>query len=219
METARKTKLLRSGFTVLFAGLMCAGSFMSYPLPGGVPMTVQNMFAALSGLVLGGLQGAGAVGLFLVLGLAGIPIFSGMQGGLAVIQGHTGGYLIGYFVGAFVGGLILGSPLKKEKKNTAFLVRAVVAVFLAYALQYAVGIPWFSACMEAQGQPKSFSQILDVAFLPFIVVDSIKLLISFMLTLLLRPVVARYLYPDDEKEAEEILRKLERRRQSGLAGH
>ena len=214
MEAAQNTKLIRSGFTVLFAGLICAGCFLSRPLPGGGTISAQNMFAALSGLVLGGLQGAGAVGLFLVLGLSGLPVFAGTKAGLAAIQGPAGGFLIGYFAGAFVGGLILGSPMKKERKTVVFITRTVIAVLLAFALQYAVGIPWYASCMDALGQPKTFSQVLNSTFFPFIAADSIKIFLSFILTLTLRPVAARYMYPDDEKEAEELLRKLERRKRA-----
>ena len=212
METARNTKLIRSAFTALFTALICLGTFISHPLPGGVPISVQNMFAALSGLVLGGLQGAGAVGLFLVLGVAGLPVFSGLRGGLAVIQGPTGGYLIGYFLGALVGGIIIGSPIKNEKKRVPFIIKAVIATIVAFALQYAAGIPWFMAVMDATGKGMSFSEVLSHSLVPFIPGDIIKMILSFMLALVLRPVAARQLYPDDDKEAEEILRRLEKRR-------
>lgn len=213
METARNTKLIRSGFTALFTALICLGTFISHPLPGGIPISVQNMFAALSGLVLGGLQGAGAVGLFLVLGAAGLPVFSGLRGGIAVIQGPGGGYLIGYFLGALIGGIIIGSPLKKERKTLPFIIRAVSATIVAFALQYAVGIPWFMAVMDASGKGMTLSTALSHSLTPFIPGDLIKMLLSFTLALVLRPVAARQLYPDDEKEAEEILQRLEKRRQ------
>ena len=71
-----KPKTLRSTFTVLFAALICLGCFISIPI-GPVPITIQNMFAILAACILGGLNGAGAVGIFIVLGTIGLPVFSG----------------------------------------------------------------------------------------------------------------------------------------------
>lgn len=212
MKSTNNIKLVRSGVTVLFTALICLGCFVSHPLPGGVPITVQNMLASLSGLVLGGLQGAGAVGLFLVLGALGLPVFSGVKGGISVIQGPTGGYLIGYFLGALIGGLILGSPLKKEKKTVPFIIRTIIASVFAFALQYAVGIPWFMAVMESSGKENSFAEVLSETLIPFIPGDIIKLILSVILAFVLRPVAGRTLYPNDAKEAEEILRRLEQRK-------
>jgi len=214
MKFTTKTNLVRSTFTALFAALICVGCFISIPLPGGVPITIQNMFAALSGLVLGGIQGAGAVGLFLVLGAVGIPVFSGVTGGLAVLQGPTGGFLFGYFIGALLAGLILGSPIKNEKKHTHGLnlyVKIILAALVAFAMQYAIGIPWFISSMSAQGKAFSFAKALSATLIPFIPGDSIKIVLSVILTAALRPVAVRYLYPDDEKEAAELLEKLKQK--------
>ncbi len=212
MESVKSTKQIRSAFTALFAGLLCLGCFVSIPLPDGIPITIQNMFAALSGLLMGGLQGAGAVGLFLVLGAAGLPVFSGVKGGISVIQGPTGGFLVGYFMGALVGGIIVGSPLKKEKKSRIFLIRLFFATVVAFAMQYLFGIPWFMASMESAGKAKPVSQLFTTNILPLIPGDIVKMFLSFVLSLFLRPIVARYLYPDDEREAEELIRKLETRK-------
>ncbi len=212
MESVKSTKRIRSAFTAFFAGLLCLGCFVSIPLPDGIPITIQNMFAALSGLLLGGLQGAGAVGLFLVLGAAGLPVFSGVRGGISVIQGPTGGFLVGYFMGALLGGFIVGSPLKKEKKSRGYLLRLFLATVVAFAIPYIFGIPWFIASMESVGKAKPVSQLFSTNILPLIPGDIIKIILTFILSLFLRSIVARYLYPDDEKEAEELIRKLETRK-------
>ncbi|MBQ9538695.1 MAG: biotin transporter BioY [Treponema sp.] len=217
MEAAKKTKLARSAFTALFALLICIDGLICIPFPAGIPLKTQDMFAALSGLILGGLQGAGAVGLFLVAGAAGLPVFERGQGGFDVIQGSGGGYLIGYFLGALIGGLIIGSPLKNEKKSTAFIIRAAVATLIAFITPFLTSIPWFIAYMQANGKQTTFQQVLSASFFPFIAGSLVKMLISLILALTLRPVVARWLYPDDEKEAEEIIKKLERRKgKSGI---
>nr|WP_255947031.1 biotin transporter BioY [Brucepastera parasyntrophica] len=84
-----KTATLKSVFTAVFAALICAGSVIAIPL-GPIPIVLQNAFAILSGLLLGPLQGAGAVGLFLIAGFLGLPVFSGGKSGIVAITGPTG---------------------------------------------------------------------------------------------------------------------------------
>ena len=188
-------------FTALFAALICAGCFISIPLPGLVPITVQNMFAVLAGTVLGGVQGAAAVGIFLILGAVGIPVFSGVKGGFAILTGPTGGFLIGYFLGALVAGLILGKPSVSEKKPTALNVIAVIiATVVGFVLNYLPGIPWFLAVMAGRGAEKTVSQAMQACLIPFIPGDSIKIVVTIILTLILRPVCARFLYSDYEED-------------------
>ncbi len=213
MESLKNTKIVRSAFTVFFSVMISLGAFLSLELPGGIPITIQNMFAVLAGLLLGGLQGAGAVGLFIIVGVAGVPVFSGCKGGLSVLQGPTGGYLIGYFIGALVGGLIIGSPITHEKKSPFFIGRLMLATLAAFTMPYLSGIPWYISTMEAAGNVRPLSQVLSVALFPFIPGDCIKIVLSFFLSLVFRPFVARYLYPDDTKEAEMLLKKLENRKE------
>ena len=188
---------IRSVFIALFAALICSGCFISIPI-GLVPVTVQNMFALMSGVILGSIHGAAAVGIFLLLGALGIPVFSGVKGGIAIISGPTGGFLIGYFVGALAAGLIAGSPKLEEKKLTAKIVgKIILATLVAFILNYAAGIPWFMSVMEAKGAAKSLHEALKICLIPFIPGDSIKIIVTVILSLLIRPVVARYLADDD----------------------
>ena len=188
---------IRSVFIALFAALICSGCFISIPI-GLVPITVQNMFALMSGVILGSIHGAAAVGIFLLLGALGIPVFSGVKGGIAIISGPTGGFLIGYFVGALAAGLIAGSPKLEEKKLTAKVVgKIILATLVAFILNYAAGIPWFMSVMEAKGAAKSLHEALKICLIPFIPGDSIKIIVTIILSLLIRPVVARYLTDDD----------------------
>ncbi|MBR4464205.1 MAG: biotin transporter BioY [Treponema sp.] len=188
---------IRSVFIALFAALICSGCFISIPI-GLVPVTVQNMFALMSGVILGSIHGAAAVGIFLLLGALGIPVFSGVKGGIAIISGPTGGFLIGYFVGALAAGLIAGSPKVEEKKLTAKVVgKIILATLVAFILNYAAGIPWFMSVMEAKGAAKSLHEALKICLIPFIPGDSIKIIVTIILSLLIRPVVARYLADDD----------------------
>ena len=192
-----KTTTLRSVFTALFAALICAGCFISVPLPGLVPISIQNMFAILSGIILGGLQGAGAVGIFLVLGALGIPVFSGMTGGFAVITGPTGGFLVGYFLGALIGGFVAGVPsVSENRRSPRHILRIAIATVIGYVFNYLPGIPWFISVMTNRGKDIDLAFALKACLIPFIPGDSIKIVLTIILALVLRPTVARYLYPE-----------------------
>ena len=214
MQYTTKLNLVRSTFTAMFAALICIGSFISIPLPGGVPITIQNLFAVLAGLLFGGIQGAGAVGLFLILGTLGVPVFSGGTSGMPILVGPTGGFLWGYFVGALVAGIIVGTPRITEKKHTVKMaIRIAAASLAAFAIQYLIGIPWFMHIMASKGNSLSLAKALSYTLIPFIPGDLTKFCVSIPLAMVLRPVLARYLYPNDAKEAEEFIAELKKQKE------
>ncbi len=201
--------ILRSTFTAVFAAIICVGCLVAIPTPGGVPIAVQNMFCILAGGILGGIQGAGAVGLFMILGAIGLPVFAGAHGGMACLIGPTGGYIWGYFLAALAIGLILGTPHTFEKKfNIMMWLKIAIAALLAYVIVYVPGIPWFIHVMKEQGKDVNFAKALSWTCIPFIPGDLIKLFITIPLVAVLRPIAARYLYPNDKKEEEELLNSL-----------
>ncbi|MCR5724700.1 MAG: biotin transporter BioY [Treponema sp.] len=192
--------MIRSVFVAMFAALISAGCFISVPLPGLVPISIQNMFAILSGILLGNIQGAAATGLFLTLGALGIPVFSGMTGGFAVLTGPTGGFLAGYFFGSLAAGLIAGRPVPSEKKRTVpLVVKIILATLAGYFINYALGIPWFISVMTGRGKDVDLAFALKACLIPFIPGDSIKIVLTIILGLLLRPTVGRYLSPDNDR--------------------
>jgi biotin transport system substrate-specific component len=183
-----KQNARKSVFTALFAALICAGAVIAIPI-GPVPIVLQNAFAILAGLLLGPIQGAGAVGLFLIAGALGLPVFSGGKGGLAVISGPTGGYLIGYFLGALVAGFALQRAPKTEKMAALpFVISATIAGFIC------IYIPGVFGLKKALGL--TLADALTKGLIPFIIGDAIKIIALIPITVQLRPIVARYLSPD-----------------------
>ena len=83
--------------TGLFAALTAVGAFIKVPVPV-CPFTLQFLFTTLAGVLLGGKLGACAVGIYVMLGLAGLPIFAG-GGGISYVLQPTFGYLIGFIAG------------------------------------------------------------------------------------------------------------------------
>ncbi|MDZ4063077.1 MAG: biotin transporter BioY, partial [Coriobacteriia bacterium] len=83
----------------LLAALLAASAWITIPI-GAVPVTLQVFVVLLAGLVLSPGSAAAAVGVYLLLGTAGVPVFSGGTGGFGVLLGPTGGYLVGFFFAA-----------------------------------------------------------------------------------------------------------------------
>lgn len=85
--------------SALLAALLAASAWITIPI-GAVPVTLQVFMVLLAGLVLTPGAAAAAVGAYLLLGMIGVPVFSGGTGGPGVLLGPTGGYLIGFLFAA-----------------------------------------------------------------------------------------------------------------------
>jgi biotin transport system substrate-specific component len=183
-----KQNSLRSVFTALFAALICAGAFVAIPV-GPVPVVLQNAFAVLSGLLLGPMQGAGAVGLFLIAGILGLPVFSGGKSGFVVLTGPTGGYLAGYFIAALVAGAaVRRASLTDRRQAMPVILSAAIAGFAC------IYIPGILVLRRTLGL--SLPEAITKGLVPFVLGDAIKIAVLVPVTLKLRPIVARYLHPD-----------------------
>ena len=88
-------KLRMTVYASLFAALVAVGAFISIPI-GPVPIVLQNFFVLLAALLLGPRWGVAAVGVYLLSGICGLPVFAGGTAGIGRILGPTGGYLMGY---------------------------------------------------------------------------------------------------------------------------
>lgn len=115
----------------LFAALMAIGANVSSFLTiGGVPVTLQLMFAIIAGGLLGSRLGALSMAVYLFIGLAGAPIFAQFKGGPASIFSPTFGFILSFIVVAYIAGKLLTSPPKK----TAYLYTGAAAILLNYLI-------------------------------------------------------------------------------------
>jgi biotin transport system substrate-specific component len=153
--------------TALFAALISGGAFIAVPLPfSPVPLTLQNLFALLSGLILGPLRGGAAAALFLIAGALGAPVFAGAAGGFAYLFGPTGGFLLGYLFTALTAGFIAGRP--RENRPTS-LPRIILAVLAGLLVLYVPGLIRLKIVLDTD-----WGTALAVGFLPFTVGDILK---------------------------------------------
>jgi len=180
----KRKKLTALVLTALFAALISAGSFIAVPL-GPVPITLQNFFALLDGLVLGPFLGAAAVGLFIAAGTVGLPVFANNTMGLARLMGPSGGYIFGYLLGAFAAGLVLGVPKQGEKIKIWRLALAAVTGILAV---YVPGLIRLKYCLSL-----TWSQTFITGFIPFLIGDAVKVVVAILITPRLRKAAARQL--------------------------
>ncbi len=160
-------------FTCLMTALTAVGAQIAVPI-GPVPMVLTNLFVLLSGLLLGPRRGAAAIGLYVLLGAVGLPVFAQFKSGLAHLAGPTGGYLAGFVAAAWVTGVF-----SRASAHKAFDVVAVIAGSLTI---YAMGVPWLK---WVTGMP--WAKALTVGMAPFLVGDGIKAAAAVALAWSLRP--------------------------------
>ncbi len=117
LPSRRKWSAADLSYIAVFAALVAAFSLLpGIPLTAGVPITLQTLAVILAGMVLGPGRGAAAVGLYLVAGLAGLPVFSGFSSGLGVLAGPSAGYLLSFPLAAFVAGLLVRFLLRRIRR-------------------------------------------------------------------------------------------------------
>ena len=178
--------LIRIALTALFAALTAAGAFIAFPV-GPVPIVLQNLFALLSGLVLGPLMGSAAVGLYLLAGVLGFPVFSGGGGGIARFAGPTGGYLVGYLLAALTAGFIAGRP-KANASAKVFQIRIILAVIAGFFIIYVPGLIWLKTRLNLD-----WIKTLTTGFIPFIIGDVLKGIAVALIAPRLRRIAADFL--------------------------
>lgn len=157
----------------LFSALIIVGSYIRFPLPP-VPITLQTLFLLLAGFLGGSAVAVSSVAIFLVLGLVGLPVYSG-GGGIAYLLGPTGGFLIGMLPAALLAGLGGNLSSKSERMRTYTLLATLGGVLSMLCL-YGFGVTWLKFSRSL-----SWSAALKIAVLPFLIGDVIKLIVALQL--------------------------------------
>ena len=104
-----KNKTKNTVLVGVMAAAMAAVSVWALPMPFGAPLTMQVFGAALSGYVLGTAKGCSSVAVYILLGVLGVPVFSGFSGGASCIVAPTGGFIIGFLAVSLFCGLFSGA--------------------------------------------------------------------------------------------------------------
>ncbi len=171
------SQLQMTVYSSLMAALIAVGAFIAVPV-GPVPIVLQNLFVMLAGLLLGSKWGLASVGLYLLAGICGLPVFSGGGAGLGHFFGPTGGYLVGYLPAVFVIGL--------TSEKTASMFLRVAALIAGAALVYLFGVSWLKI---ATGM--SATKAMAVGMLPFLIGDAIKIVATLFIAKALYPLISK----------------------------
>ncbi|HIQ00109.1 TPA: biotin transporter BioY [Candidatus Bipolaricaulota bacterium] len=161
-----KAKVYEAGLVVGGSLLIALSARLVVPLPfSPVPITGQTFGVLLVGALLGGWRGGLSVFLYLLQGLAGLPVFAGGATGLARFAGPTGGYLMGFLPAAVVVGILAQRGWDRKVWTTA------VAMGVGNALIYAFGLPWLARFVGPE-------RALPLGLAPFIPGDLVKLALA-----------------------------------------
>jgi len=173
-ETLRSAALARrdarTDALLVLAGtaLIAAAAQISIPLPfTPVPITGQTFAVLLVGASLGAASGLAATLLYVVLGIAGAPVYAGQSHGWAVLTGPTGGYLVGCILAAAVAGRLA------ERRWDRRFSSAIGAMLTGNALVYAVGLPWLAVSLGT-----NLDRTLELGLYPFVLGDLLKLYLA-----------------------------------------
>ena len=152
-------------YMMTMTGVMAAITSVLAPLAlpvGPVPVTLVNLVIYLSLYLLGGRLASISCLIYILLGLAGMPVFAGFTGGAGKLLGPTGGYILGYLVMAVVSGVFV------DRFSSRILHG--MGMIIGTALCYGLGTAWY--CFSAQTTPAA---ALALCVFPFIPGDVIKI--------------------------------------------
>lgn len=162
MPRRPKSKLYPMTATAIVAAVLAVVSPIALFL-GPVPVSLCTLVIYLALYVLGWKRGSLAVLVYVLLGAAGMPVFSGFAGGMGKLLGPTGGYILGYLVMAVTAGAVVERFPARRWVQTAGMAAGTV-------LLYALGTVWY--CIQA-GQ--AFHAAVSLCVLPFLPGDVLKI--------------------------------------------
>lgn len=170
----------------LFTTLIVVGAFIKVPIPV-VPFTLQFLFTMLAGLLLGGKKGAISVGLYILLGLVGLPVFA-EGGGFWYILKPSFGYLIGFMAATYITGTLI------EKKSWA--IGKIIGInFLGLFIVYLVGMVYYYViCNWVTHTPISLWTLFLYGFLLAVPGDIFLCILAAILVIKLRPILIKMGY-------------------------
>ena len=176
-KAAQRTRSLL--LAALLAALTAIGAFLRIPV-GHTSFTLQVLFTCIAGLLLGPWYGAASQAVYVLLGLAGVPIFT-EGGGLMYVTMPTFGFLLGLIPMALITGLMT------RRENCGFW-RMVLACVAGLAVLYAIGLPYMYVALNGAWSVKKTLISGCVIFLPF---DALKIALACLLGSRLQGVLRR----------------------------
>lgn len=179
-----KTKLTTIAMTqiALCTALMCIAAQISIPLPIGVPFTLQVMMVILIALILKPVYALISQVLYTLLGIVGLPVFTGGRSGLGTILSPTGGFIIGFLIAVFLVSLLKG----KNESKYAVARYIAVSVLVGIPAMYIPGIAMYMIYVNTD----LLSAIATLTSV-FILIDLAKCVIASLIAVPLNKALSR----------------------------
>ena len=163
----RKTLMLV--LTALFAALTAVGAFFKIPFALAA-ISLQFLFTAMAGILLGAGYGALSQLVYVLIGLVGVPIFA-LGGGFSYVLQPTFGFLLGLIPAAWVIGVLAKRPLK--------FWRTALAMLAGLAILYAIGVPYMALIANGYlGKGLTFWQVMRSGMLIYLPGDMLKIAVG-----------------------------------------
>jgi biotin transport system substrate-specific component len=148
-------------FIGLFTALTAVMAQISIPMPLGVPMTMQTFAISMAGMMLGARNGFLSILIYILLGAAGMPVFANFSGGLGIVLGPTGGFILTFPIMAWMIGL------GAQKRNK---LPVILGLFAGTVFNYAGGTLMFSVIAGKDLQTSAAACVLP--FIPTAVIKA-----------------------------------------------
>ncbi len=162
-----KFKTLDIVYIGVFAALIAVCAWIAIPLT--VSITLQTFAVCLTAGLLGWKRGTASVIIYILLGMIGLPVFTGFKGGIAAVTGPTGGYIVGFVFTAIIVGIAADKLGKKIWQNVIFMTIGILVCYL-------FGTIWFVIAYKV-----SFISALSTCVFPFLLPDAVKIVLAAVL--------------------------------------
>lgn len=166
-------KAQKIAITGILAAVICLLAPLSIPV-GAVPVSLATLAVCLTACTVDPKRAASATAIYILLGMAGLPVFSSFRGGFHVVAGVTGGYIIAYVPCALTVSLLTE---KFGEKNYIYPLSMAIGTLECYL----IGTLWYAVQADV-----AFAQALSVCVLPFVIGDIIKITAASALAITLK---------------------------------
>ena len=165
--------------TALFTALICVLSPLTIPMPIGVPITLQTFIIAFAAFLLGTKYSAAAVICYILIGVTGLPVFSGFAAGAAALLSPTGGFIFAFPVYAVL--LSLMFYVNKFTAKAALYISALAVLYISGTVQFII--------LTGTSAATAIS-----AFILYFVKDAVLVFAAYLLCVRIRPGIIRYMH-------------------------
>ena len=173
MSSNRKFTIRELVFISIMSAVVAVCSWIS--IPSVVPFTLQTLAVFCSLSILGGRSGFFAILVYILLGTVGFPVFSGFKGGISILIGPTGGYIIGFL-------MIAGMYWIGEVLSNGNSIVNVISMTVGLMLCYTFGTLWFMFMYTRSIEKIGWFEALKLCISPFVIPDLFKMLFAISIS-------------------------------------